>query len=142
MLTVIENKIKQASVFVSPQVCHNFSQQRQKTNLTCMWCGQKSEVSVEQFESPFRGDRTRGFILVPGRLHSLALFISSLYLVQLLPLAGVSSLLASRPHWKKNSCLGTHINTLQHVITKKSLNVFSKFMILCWASFTDILSHT
>ena len=35
--------------------------------------------------------------------------------------------------------LGHTLNTLWHVITKKSHNVSSKFMILCWAAFTAIL---
>ena len=35
--------------------------------------------------------------------------------------------------------MGRTLNTLQQVITKKSLNVLSKFTILCWATFIAIL---
>ena len=55
--------------------------------------------------------------------------------------SGVSNLLASESHWKKKGCLGPHIKyTKTHDHKKKSHNVLSKFMILCWAAFTAILS--
>ena len=37
--------------------------------------------------------------------------------------------------------LGHTLNTLQHVTTKTSHTVLSKFMILCWATFIAILGH-
>ena len=45
------------------------------------------------------------------------------------------------PHWKK-SFLGHTLKILQHVTTKKSHNVLSKFTILCGATFIAILSCT
>ena len=53
--------------------------------------------------------------------------------------AEVSNLLASLGHTGRNVILGHTLNTLQHIITKKSHNVLSKFMILCWATFIAIL---
>ena len=55
--------------------------------------------------------------------------------------AGVSNLLASLDHTgRRRVVLGHTLNTLQHIVThKKYHNVLSKFMILCWASFTAIL---
>ena len=46
--------------------------------------------------------------------------------------SGVSNLLAS---------LGDTLNTLQHIITKTSHNVLSKFMLFCWAAFIAILRY-
>ena len=60
----------------------------------------------------------------------------------LLPWKGVQPSGVSGPHWKK-SCLRPHIKyiaTCNH--KKKSYNVLSKFTIVCWATFTAILSHT
>ena len=53
---------------------------------------------------------------------------------------GVSKLLASLGHTGIRVVLGHTLNTLQHIITKTSHNVLSKFMILCWAAFIAILS--
>ena len=53
---------------------------------------------------------------------------------------GVSNLLASPRHTEKRGVLGHTWNTLWHIITKKSHNVLSKFMILCWAAFTATLA--
>ena len=47
----------------------------------------------------------------------------------------------SGPPWGR-VILGYTLNTLRHVITKKSHNVLSKCMILGWATFTAILGHT
>ena len=59
-----------------------------------------------------------------------------------MPLTGVSNLLASLGHTgRRRVVLGHTLNTLQHIITKKSHNVLSKFTILCWAIFIIILSH-
>ena len=55
-------------------------------------------------------------------------------------LAGVSSLLASLC-WKKRVVLGHTSNTLQHMITKKSHAVLSKWTTLCWAALIAILGH-
>ena len=52
----------------------------------------------------------------------------------------MSSLLASLGHTGRRRVGSGHTsNTLQHVLTKKSHHVLSKFMIFCWASFTAIL---
>ena len=40
---------------------------------------------------------------------------------------------------RRRAVLGHTLNTLGHVITKKSHNVLSKFTILWWAAFTAIL---
>ena len=57
-------------------------------------------------------------------------------------LSGVSNLLASLGHTEKRGFVWGHtLNTLQHVITKISHYVLSKFTILCWAIFPAILSH-
>ena len=50
--------------------------------------------------------------------------------------AGAPPLGVSGPHWKKNCWFGHTLNTLRHIITKTSHTVFSKFMILCRATFT------
>ena len=56
-------------------------------------------------------------------------------------LPGVSNVLVSLGHTgRRRVVLGHTLNTLGQVITKKSHNVLSKFMILCWAAFTAILS--
>ena len=48
--------------------------------------------------------------------------------------SGVSKLLASLGHTgRRKVVLGHTLNTLQHVITKKSHAVLSKFMISFWA---------
>ena len=55
---------------------------------------------------------------------------------------GVQPFGISGPHWKK-SCLGLHIkyrNTNENWWPEKK--VLSKFMILCWATFTAILGLT
>ena len=53
---------------------------------------------------------------------------------------GVSHPLASLCHTgRRRSVLGHTLNTLQHVVTKRSHNVVSKFMIFCWASFTAMM---
>ena len=55
--------------------------------------------------------------------------------------AEVSNLLVSLGHTgRRRVVLGHTLDTLQHVITKKSHNVLRKFTILCWAAFTAILS--
>ena len=46
--------------------------------------------------------------------------------------------MVSLGHTGRRVVLGYTLNTLQHVITKR-LNVLSKFMILCWATFKAIL---
>ena len=54
---------------------------------------------------------------------------------------GVQPFGTSGPHWKKKSCLGPHS---QYIVTrnhKKSLNVSSNSMILCWAAFAAILGR-
>ena len=52
----------------------------------------------------------------------------------------MSDLLASLGHTgKRRVVLGHILNTLCHVITKKSHNVLSKFTILCWTAFIAIL---
>ena len=54
---------------------------------------------------------------------------------------GVQPFGVSGPHWKKKSCLGTHIKyTVTPNHTKKSYNVLSKVTILCLAAFTAVLS--
>ena len=54
----------------------------------------------------------------------------------------VSKLLASLGHTgSRRVGLGHILNTLSHIITKKSHNILSKFMILCWAAFIAILRH-
>ena len=50
--------------------------------------------------------------------------------------------LASLGHPGGRVILGYTLNTLRHVITKKSHNVLSKCMVLGWATFTAILGHT
>ena len=53
---------------------------------------------------------------------------------------GVSNLLASLGHaGRRRVVLGHTVNALQHVISKKSYNILSKFTTLCWAAFTAIL---
>ena len=42
---------------------------------------------------------------------------------------------------RRRVALGHPLNTLWHLITKKSHNVLSKFMTLCWATFVAILCH-
>ena len=55
---------------------------------------------------------------------------------------GVSNLLASLGHTGRRSVVVGHtLNILQHVITKKSHNVLSKFTILCWTAFIAMLSN-
>ena len=54
---------------------------------------------------------------------------------------GVSKLLVSLGHTGRRIVLGHTLNTLRQVITKKSHNVLSKFMSLCWAILTAILGH-
>ena len=51
---------------------------------------------------------------------------------------GVQTHGISGPHWKKSG-LGPHIKYIMNAITKKSHEVLSKFLILCWAEFTAIL---
>ena len=53
----------------------------------------------------------------------------------ILELAGVSNLLVSLGHTGRRVVLGHTLNTLQHIITKKSYHVLSKVVILCWAAF-------
>ena len=54
--------------------------------------------------------------------------------------AGVSNLWATRGHTgRRKFVLGHTLNTLQHVITKNSHNVLSKFTISGWAAFTATL---
>ena len=38
--------------------------------------------------------------------------------------------------------MGHTLNTLRHIITKKSHNVLSEFTMLCWAEFLAVLSRT
>ena len=52
---------------------------------------------------------------------------------------GVQPFGVSGPHWNK-SCLGPHIKYIETRNHKKSHDVLSKFMILCWATFTSILA--
>ena len=40
---------------------------------------------------------------------------------------------------RRRVVLGHTLNTLRHIITKKSHIVLSKFTILCWAAFITIL---
>ena len=40
-----------------------------------------------------------------------------------------------------SASLGHTLNTLRHVITKRSHHVLSKLRILCWATFIAILGH-
>ena len=55
---------------------------------------------------------------------------------------GVSNLLACLDNTgRKSVVLGHTVNALQHDITKKSHNVLSKCTVLCWATFTAILSR-
>ena len=55
---------------------------------------------------------------------------------------GVRPFSVSGPHWKKKSCLEPCIKyAATHNHTKKSCNILSKFMILCWATFIAILGH-
>ena len=56
--------------------------------------------------------------------------------------SGMPNLLASVGHTVRiRVVFGHKLNILQHIIThKKSHNVLSKFMTLCWAVFTAILS--
>ena len=42
-------------------------------------------------------------------------------------------------HTERRVVLSNPLNTLRHVITKKSHNVLSIFMILCWVAFIAIL---
>ena len=52
----------------------------------------------------------------------------------------MSNLLASLGHTGRRIVLGPTLSTLQPQTTKKkSHNVLSKFMVLCWAAFTAIL---
>ena len=44
-------------------------------------------------------------------------------------------------HTGRRVVLGHTLNTLQCVITRKSHNILSKFMILCWVAFIAILGH-
>ena len=54
--------------------------------------------------------------------------------------SGVSNPFASLRHTgRRRAVLGHTLNTLQHVVTKRSHNVSSKFMILCWAAYTTLL---
>ena len=56
--------------------------------------------------------------------------------------SGVSNLLASLGHTGRvRVVLGCTLNTQTLLKTKKSHNVLSKFMILCWAAFIAILGH-
>ena len=55
---------------------------------------------------------------------------------------GVQPSGVSTPNWKKMTCLGSHIKHIETCRHKKFHNVLSKFMILCWAAFTAILSWT
>ena len=55
---------------------------------------------------------------------------------------GASTFGISGPHWKKKSCLGSHIkyiNINENWWAKKK--VLSKCMILCWATSIAILGH-
>ena len=57
-------------------------------------------------------------------------------------LTKVSNFLASLHHTGRRRVVLDHtLNTLQHVFTRKSHNVLSKFTILCWAMFTAIQGH-
>ena len=47
--------------------------------------------------------------------------------------------MVSLGHTGRRVVVGHILNTLQHVISEKSHNVLSKFMILCWAAFIAIL---
>ena len=58
-------------------------------------------------------------------------------------LAGVSKLLASLGHTgTRRVVLGHVLNTLRHIITKKSHKVLSKSTLLCWGACIDILGCT
>ena len=60
----------------------------------------------------------------------------NLYLVS----RGVKPSGISGPHWKRKSCLGPHIKyTNTNKNKKKTHNVLSKFMILCWAALIAFL---
>ena len=57
-------------------------------------------------------------------------------------LSGLSNLLASLGHTGRRRVVLRHtLNTLWHIITKKSHNVLSKFTMLCWAAVIAILGH-
>ena len=53
---------------------------------------------------------------------------------------GVHTFGISGPHWKK-SCLGPHIEYIVTHNHRKSYNILSKFMVLCWDAFIAILGH-
>ena len=56
--------------------------------------------------------------------------------------SGVPKLLVSLHHTGRTRVvLGHTLNTLQHIITKTSHNVLSKFTILCWAAFIAVLGR-
>ena len=58
------------------------------------------------------------------------------------PAPRVSELSASLCHTgRRRGVLGHTLNTLRHVVTKKSHNVLSKFTILCWVTLIAILSR-
>ena len=65
----------------------------------------------------------------------------SLSFPSFLSTTGVSNLLESLGHTGRRVVLGHTLNTMQHIIPPKSHIVLSKFMILCSAAFTAVLSR-
>ena len=49
--------------------------------------------------------------------------------------------MVSLGHTGRRVVLGHTLNTLRHIITKKSHHVLDKFTILCWAICIPMLSH-
>ena len=56
--------------------------------------------------------------------------------------SGGSRLWVSLGHTGRSSVvLGHPLNTLQHILTKRSRHVLSKLTILCWAALTTLLGR-
>ena len=68
---------------------------------------------------------------ITDHLNKVPIKIQSLSLL----MAGVSNILASLGHTGRTIVLGHTLNTLWHIIKRKSHNLLSKFTVLCWTSF-------
>ena len=96
-----------------------------RCSYTCHWDGSQAQNG----NSWPREQTEHLWFLVPGTL--------SRDIMKLLTIC-VSNLLASMSHTGRRVVLGYTLNTMQHVITKISHDILSKFTILCWAACTAI----
>ena len=101
-------------------------------NVTCV-NNEHSKIAMGIVESTIHGDTLKW---------RQSCHPKGLYILFLKPLQGCPNFWCLWATLEEEVVLGHTLNTLRHVITKKSHNVSSKFTILCWATFTAILGCT